>query len=457
MSGLVRWPIPGARLAQGQGAQIITPPTVAVDATVTAVTATAAGTAPAATVAGAAGPSREFDGVDDVLTVDNGIIFPLSNGAHSFVMVVKPTSLNSGECFMAARAGGANIAALYDNGSGGLAWLDADETLTASAGLTAGAWQIIGFSKATGTSVARFHRKELGAGSWTHVNSAGSGTGVSTAVTSITFGAAGAAAFKDCRIAAAAVFSAELSDGDFESIVDATQDISALSPLALWDFNQASTATDVLDLTNNGASQTALTGTTATTDGPSGWTFGVGTGDATVTAVPAVALGSAPVASATVTAGATVTAVPAAATGDTPAAVVTGTGSATVTAVPATALGSAPPANSILSSVVNAPAVIALGSAPVAVISSAGNATVTAVPATALGSAPVAVLSSGQTWVAVVADATGAVPAAVISAGATVAAVIAVASGQAPRPTISPAPTGGVSGDIAATFAEAFS
>lgn len=181
--------------------------------------------------------------------------------------------------------------------------------------------------------------------------------------------------------------------------------------------------------------------------------------NATVTAVPAVASGVAPVASATLTANATVTAVAAVATGDTPAAVVTGSGSATVTAVPALALGIAPPANSILSAVVSAPAVVSLGSAPAAVLSGAGNGSVTAVPALALGSAPVGVLSGAQTWVTVVAGAAGAGVAAAVSAGATVLAVPAAAVGQAPRPAVSPAPVGGggVSGDVAATFAEASS
>lgn len=177
-----------------------------------------------------------------------------------------------------------------------------------------------------------------------------------------------------------------------------------------------------------------------------------------VTAVTALALGSAPVGSVAVTANANVTAVVALALGSAPVAVVSGSGSATVAAVPATAAGSAPPANSILSSVVGAPAVIALGSAPIAVISSAGNATVTAVPAVGLGSAPAGVLSGAQTWVAVIADGAASAPAAVISAGATVIAVPALALGSAPRPTVSPAPaSGGVSGDAAATFAEASS
>lgn len=183
-----------------------------------------------------------------------------------------------------------------------------------------------------------------------------------------------------------------------------------------------------------------------------------GATNATVTAVVAAATGAAPSTTATASAHVTVTAVPAAATGDTPAAVVAGSGNATVTAVVALALGSAPPANSILSSVVNAPAVISLGSAPAAVLASAGNATVTAVPATALGSGPVAVVRAGSGVTAVAATALGSAPVAVVTAGQNVIAVPAFATGAALRPAITPAPTGGgVNGDVAATFAEAFS
>lgn len=183
--------------------------------------------------------------------------------------------------------------------------------------------------------------------------------------------------------------------------------------------------------------------------------WGAPTASATVTAVPAVALGSAPPAGVSSATNATVTAVPAAATGDNPAAVISA--GATVTGVVALALGSAPPANAILSAVVGAPAVVALGSAPIASVSGAGAATVTAVPATALASAPIASLSAGQVVVGVVADGTGAAPPAALALGATVLGVPAIAVGSATRSTLSPSPAGGggVSGDVAATFAEA--
>lgn len=163
------------------------------------------------------------------------------------------------------------------------------------------------------------------------------------------------------------------------------------------------------------------------------WGAAAGGTDATVTAVVAASAGSAPVAA--ITAG------------------------ATVTAVVADSVGTAPPANNLISVVVGAPASVSLGSAPVASVSAGGTgATVTAVPATSAGSAPVAGVSAGVAVSAVVADSVGSAPVAALAAGVTVAAVPAVSSGQAPRPTITPSPTGGgVSGDVAATFAEASS
>lgn len=177
---------------------------------------------------------------------------------------------------------------------------------------------------------------------------------------------------------------------------------------------------------------------------------------ATVTAVAAVALGSAPAASVSAGGGASVTAVPATASGSAPVASVSG--GATVTAPAATALGSAPPANNLISIVVGAPAVVALGSAPAAAVSAGGTgASVGAVAAVGAGSAPAASVSAGVAVTAVVADALGSAPVASLAAGVTVTAAPAVAAGAAPRPAITPTPAGGVSGDVAATFAEASS
>ena len=228
---------------------------------------------------------REFDGVNDRVVVDNGAVTSIANGAFSMVVVVRPLSLAVGEAFMSCQAPGTSniVAALYDNSGGQAAWGDDSDYISlGGVGLTAASWQVYGISKAAGTTTIRFLRCTLG-GSPFHGNSGGTSDGNAVAATEIEFGSTRNGAFtswKDMRLAVAAVWQGTaLSDGQFDSIVDSTQDIADLSPTGLWDFNQASTATNVTDLTGGGADQTAIAGTTVIADGvddPPGWTFGLG-------------------------------------------------------------------------------------------------------------------------------------------------------------------------------------
>lgn len=223
------------------------------------------------------------------------------------------------------------------------------------------------------------------------------------------------------------------------SFGDGNRTSTATVGTELFDFQNATNAwsmTVTYQIVASTGSK-SLTGTwSASVDQVAGFVAyksAVAAGDATVTAVVADSAGSAPV-----------------------AAISSG---ATVTAVVADSAGSAPPANQIVSIVLNVPAVISAGSAPAAAVSTGGSdATVTAVVADSAGSAPVAALQTGSTVTAVVSDSAGTAPAATIVQGTAVTAVPALSRGEAPRGTVSPAPAGGgVSGDVAATFAEASS
>jgi hypothetical protein len=220
---------------------------------------------------------------------------------------------------------------------------------------------------------------------------------------------------------------------------------------------------------------------TSSSAGSGSWLLAVpaaaaGGTNATVTAVPALSAGSAPVgafsAGANVAAvkalsagsapaafvgagGATnVTAVPALSAGSAPAAPVAG--GVTVTGVQALSAGSAPPANQTISFVVAAPASVSLGSAPAAVVNSGGaNVTVTAVPASSARSTVAAVVAAGVGVTGVTASSVGSAPASSLTQGAAVAAAPAVSAGQTPRPAVTPAPTGAnAAGNLASTFAE---
>lgn len=226
---------------------------------------------------------RQFNGTSDRIVCDNGIIGQLANGAFTMLVLTKPTTLNSGESYISAVTGSNWVVALQDNAGGGgqLDISDDDDFQSATVGETAGDWQLLAVTLTAPGGTPRFHRKQLGTGSWTHQNAGGTWAGNTFSATTVEFASTNNGAFssfKDCRLAVGAIWNVALSDGDLESIdtTPATQTIFDLTPQGLWDFNQASTSDPVLDLMGNGADQTIISGTTVIGgDDPPGWTFGL--------------------------------------------------------------------------------------------------------------------------------------------------------------------------------------
>lgn len=222
---------------------------------------------------------REFNGSTDNITLSGGTVGAICNAAHSFVFVIKPTALAAGEAFLSINNSTTTLRACYDNGgAGGQMGMGGDsggDSLSGTANLSAGAWQVIGASKASGTVIARFHRKPLGSGSYTHID--GSGTCANNATSCDNFRVScfgNASGFKDTRLAVAAVFSTNLTDTDYANIESnaSTAYLQSLSPAALWEFNQTSTGTNVTDLIGT-ANQTAISGTTVINGDDPTWTF----------------------------------------------------------------------------------------------------------------------------------------------------------------------------------------
>lgn len=226
---------------------------------------------------------REFNGTSDRIVVDNGVLGAVGNAACTIVTLVRPTTLNAGEAYVSCETGAVDVFVLFDNAGGGgqLACGDNNEYIFGTVGETAAAWQILAVSWAGPASTPVFHRKERGAGSWTHQNGSGALTGNATAITQISFGSmlnGSFSSWKDMRLAVAAIWTSALSNGTIETIetTPATQTIYDLAPTSLWEFNQASVATDVTDLMGNGANETIIAGTTVVAgDDPPGWTFGL--------------------------------------------------------------------------------------------------------------------------------------------------------------------------------------
>jgi hypothetical protein len=148
----------------------------------------------------------------------------------------------------------------------------------------AASWCIVGYSKASGTAIPQMHLYSFSGATWTHTAANTSiANGPSAAGGTVRFGAQGTD-LGNQRIAAGAIYNVALSDVNVAAITAAGLKTSSLysaagtTPVGLWELNQASTATNVTDLTGGGANQSAITGTTVIVgDDPPGWTFdGVG-------------------------------------------------------------------------------------------------------------------------------------------------------------------------------------
>jgi hypothetical protein len=125
----------------------------------------------------------------------------------------------------------------------------------------------------------RFHLYDFGTDTWDHVNASGTVNDLAGDVTiaNIRIGRYADTEYLDALLAAGGVYHANLSDADFETMPAGIQAMLDLDPVALWAFNQDSVEDPVLDLTDNGHDQTAITGTAVVTDDdPPGFDFELG-------------------------------------------------------------------------------------------------------------------------------------------------------------------------------------
>lgn len=151
------------------------------------------------------------------------------------------------------------------------------DDFTGGPAVVSGAWQIIGYSKPAGTSAVRWHRWDSTNG-WTHVDGASGDDG--TAIDDIRLGDTFGGTRADGWWVCAAVWSSELADAAVESAASPTalQDWYDASPDALWAGNQATTSDPVVDLTGNGADETATNNPAVSATEPPGWSYTISSG-----------------------------------------------------------------------------------------------------------------------------------------------------------------------------------
>lgn len=241
---------------------------------------------------------RHISAVLGQIICDNGAIANLndSNRPYSMLLLMRrgaDPSTNS--AYMTCTdSGNVNLGSLYQKIPPDSAELmiGADSpNYDAGAGgtfVTSSDWTIIAATNDnTGPNEPKVHAVELVSGAQRHQATGvimGSQSG-GLLVTKVCFGVFvdGAGANCDYDIACAAVWDGvALSNGQIDAlqVSKSTQAIYDLGPTALWDFNQTSVGTAVIDLTGGGADQISTAGTSIVNgDDPPGWIFGLTGGD----------------------------------------------------------------------------------------------------------------------------------------------------------------------------------
>ena len=234
---------------------------------------------------------RHFDGFTDYLQVSGGAIGGNYNKAKasSILAVIEPRQKNTGaDCaLMTVLVGSSSKEAMFlpSAGTTDLQWGDDDPGNSTNAVLydfPLNAWYIMAFTKASGSATFRAHMYAIALTTWHRNDSASSVSDAAsgTAIDTVTWGAfTPGVGHNMYRLAVAAVWNGtQLSDAQLNTVASAlsTQSVYALSPNALWEFNQASVGTSVTDLMGGGANQKGISGTSVVTGDDPTWTFGLG-------------------------------------------------------------------------------------------------------------------------------------------------------------------------------------
>jgi hypothetical protein len=206
--------------------------------------------------------ARGFDGTDDVINFTLGTLSGAWNGG-TVAVICKPDSTQVAVSTALLHLTNA-VALVFDKDANifyGFEIPDYDSY--GNDPVVENEWNILSFTKPTGTAVARFHRYRYSTSTWNH--SAGEGIarvqpGSPTAV--IVAGEGGADFYKGLIACIGVWKAAELSDGQIDTLTEDIADWEALSPTALWLFNQDLVATDVLDRVGT-SHESSITGTTA--------------------------------------------------------------------------------------------------------------------------------------------------------------------------------------------------
>jgi hypothetical protein len=216
--------------------------------------------------------ARRFDGVDDDLRCSIGACN--LTGALTIAALARRNTAGEQDPLVCNHDASTSRARLEVKTSNVLGYNTSGSTFT----VPVGEWVVLVATKAAGTVAPRFHMRS--AGSWTHETSSTTQPNPPTqAGGTVRFAEQSAFFFYSFDIACAAEWNLALSDAQVEELAggstQAWYNDSGGVPVGLWDFNQSSTGTSVLDLTGGGADQSLITGTEVLSDGPVDWRYGI--------------------------------------------------------------------------------------------------------------------------------------------------------------------------------------
>lgn len=125
-------------------------------------------------------------------------------------------------------------------------------------------WQLVAINKATGAANPRFHQYKYSSNAWVHEN--GASTSADPTAGSGACNIGGGTGNFGGDIAIVGVWNVELSDAQVEALAFTLPQWFQTPPKALWLLDQDPTTQKVIDLTGNGSNESALTGTTVSTN-----------------------------------------------------------------------------------------------------------------------------------------------------------------------------------------------
>jgi hypothetical protein len=231
------------------------------------------------------GPVRTFDGVDDVIVLDEGTLDSAFNSAFTIAVLFKKVDeTTDGFQFLASFNAGVNASQVGSVGitSGNAMQLSIgglSVTFGSNFTITNGHWYLFVVRKASGTDTPDANLWDFDAASpawvgWTNGTSTLDNS--SSTVVEVRVGNGPGSFPFDGKLGGLAVWTSELSNVNAETLETSAQNWLDLDPAGMVLFTQTNVGDGVTDLTGNGMSQTAITGTTVdTTGGPAGFDFSV--------------------------------------------------------------------------------------------------------------------------------------------------------------------------------------